>query len=622
MLNSRQKLAEQLLSSEQEFESQKANEQNAEKKAPPKFKRPGIKSENDLNTEKKSKVNLNDLLDNYEKHELPEADLNKISSDKQEIKNELQSEITDTATKNKEVDLHKQQAIEAKANEQKEFIIASDSKAYNKAENKPNNKNLNLTEINKLKTNIVNESTENELNSASKNLIENKNILNEKETFNNNDNKCMNDIEAEEDNATSHINLNNQSENTFDEINLNNTNHAKQFKDLGSSTSINPKNALYGDEIGSTNNLFESATSHAKNFLENLSAANAQNAKNNNNDNNINTNNDNNDNNTLDNYSNIINLASEKQSYNNLIVADINANHSDKDLITANQKHADHIDFNINQQNQNKSFNNNSENNHASQGEDNLSIPEINCKSIELTNENYTEKKQSTNSSNLNLNNQSNGNYQETKDFNYETNNFFSNSIENPTNKFESVKNNLIKITNFDDEEINKQNDYNENDAKEINNFDEKEISNANNLCCDKYHKEEDISNNGNSISENHRINILENEINNLRKIINEFKKKEIEENESMQKLEIINLKNIIKSKSSENQLLQSENKNLKSHIKMLQENISTFFSDKKISLDSNSNKEAKVIQSEETLENKAAEKTDTEAKEEKHSKL
>jgi hypothetical protein len=554
MLNNRQKLAEQLLIGEAKPEVPKTHEKNLEKKAPPKFKRPGVKSENESNTEKKSKANLDDLLENYEKHELREVDLNKISSTKHENE-EKHKEQSATDSKNIEGDLHPAAAGKGSGlfgNEHKE-IIQSDEKI---SENDiPNNNKINfdgIKNINKIADSNQNEKkkenydfTEHLLPSASENLNKHDNEI---------INMVMNNEENQEHNTTGHMNLN-PSENTFDEINLNNNfnNEPNNFKEIGSTTSIHPKNVIFQEDIGTSNNLFESTTSYAKNFLENLSAPNVQN-----------NNHINNNNNFLNNSTNMINLGSEKPSNNSLIVANMNSNRQ-KDLVPSIPKHSDNIDFHINPNHENKSSNTNSENYPTSQGEDNLSIPEINCKSIELTNENFNEKKHSTNSSNLNLNNQSNGNYQETKEYNCDANNFFSNAIDNNNNnKFENANmhnynnDNFIRIANFDDDNIknNKNNsnkilkDFSKNlNETEIINSKKQEMNTANDYysrnISEKFdNKMESRNNNGNSLSEINRIQILDNEIANLRKIINEYKNKEIQENEPMLKLEIVNLIN------------------------------------------------------------------------------
>jgi hypothetical protein len=102
----------------------------------------------------------------------------------------------------------------------------------------------------------------------------------------------------------------------------------------------------------------------------------------------------------------------------------------------------------------------------------------------------------------------------------------------------------------------------------------------------------------------------LDNEIANLRKIINEYKNKEIQENEPMLKLEIVNLINTVNAKSSENELLQNENKNLKNHVNMLQENINKYFSDNiKNSLNSIVIKEPKKVEREQNYDNYNEEK-------------
>ena len=191
----------------------------------------------------------------------------------------------------------------------------------------------------------------------------------------------------------------------------------------------------------------------------------------------------------------------------------------------------------------NRSSINSNENKQISQNYDNLNIPEINCKSINIQNDQK------------------------------EISNF------NSVNKLDN-KNSEICASNL----------HNQNG-----NFQEKEI------LSDLNFKEEifntnTISGNSNNKEENEeKINLLQNEIKSLRKIIDEFRKKELLENDSMLKLEISNLKNLMKNKENENEILADENKNLKKHIEILQENVDSFlkeFDDKEIEeVESDNNK-------------------------------
>jgi len=350
------------------------------------------------------------------------------------------------------------------------------------------------------------------------------------------------------------------SENIFDQINIiNNKKNTLKFKDISSSNSINTKKTIFEDDIGSSNNLFESTNSQTNNFFENLAGFSNKNPNVLNNTENIN------------NTSSNLNLGSSKTLENQKIL--ITNPNSEKDILN-NTKNIENIDFNINNNHENKSSNTNSDNNQVNSNEDNLSIPEIYCKSIELI-ESNNEKKHSTNSSNLN--NQSNGNYQETKEFNDEVGNMFltnfkeenlnlNKNIKKVSNKDKSVKN-IIEIS---DNLCNNESIFYNNETKKIENDHSEE-----NKEYEKCHSNID------------RINLLENEICNLRKIVNNYKKKEIELGESMLKLEISNLNNSLKSKHYENQLLTNENNNLKYHIKLLQENFQRFFDKNSLDKDS-----------------------------------
>jgi len=669
MLNSRQKLAEQLL---MEPEVPKAVEQTTDKKAPPKFKRPALnKGDNESNAEKKPKANLDDLLDNYEKQQqqLPEVDLNMNKISIQDVAEE--AHMAHKAALLDANEVNSNEAFEANSagtteareeqgsafllgNEQQrsEFCVKSDNNAeedseavnsnfnYKYKDNKNNFGKVLNRQNEELKA--VEEESQNKAEDKTDNLIKiYRGCINERI------NSVMNNEDTEEQhNTKSHLMNLNHSENTFDEINLNSNcknnksnSDKKKFKEIGSTTSINPKKTcMFEEDIGSSNNLFESTTSHTKNFFENLSAANYQN-------NNI-KNNINNNNFSLNSSAAVINLGSEKSlGGENQSIKNTRSNNSDKELIGGYPKHTDNnSDFNVNPSNshENKSTSNthseNNHNSHGSQGDDNLSIPEINCKSIELTNENFiTEKKQhSINSSNMNLNNErNNGKFQETKEFNCEANNFFSNFkdensiISNSTNIKHLQNNNILKakVSDFGENanehdknqkaknkifsiskepvedfsenlNLNENENLNEKEEQEIirNGDDEKNenkpnfstynFSNSGHRSNYKYLNQglEAESTGSNtehgllSSSEKNRIQILEDEINNLRKIIGECKRKEIEENESMLKLEIVSLNNTIKAKSCENDLLLIENKNLKTHVHMLQETIETYF--------------------------------------------
>lgn len=98
--------------------------------------------------------------------------------------------------------------------------------------------------------------------------------------------------------------------------------------------------------------------------------------------------------------------------------------------------------------------------------------------------------------------------------------------------------------------------------------------------CSNYIHKENDRE----------KIKVLEKEIKHLRNIVFEYKSKEIENSESIRNLEITNLKNIIKLKNCENELLANENKSLKNHIRLLQGKLASFLNDNKIIKDTHEN--------------------------------
>lgn len=574
MLNSRQKLAEQLLSNETELENPKINEQsNLEKKIPPKLKRPGIRNENEFTNEKKTKVNLDDLLENYEKHELPEADIKKISNCDIKIEN-LECKI-DEIKNLSESNLDKKENIFPKIKEEnllfgnendgeistifnKEPKQGYREENIEKSENLFKNFNIDNNNENKKKIGVDESKIFNEDNQNKNfNEINSKNNIVEDNSDSKERNNMLfgNEDKFEDFNTTSNINLN-PSENTLDEINFNNNNInenvERKLNEIGSSTSINPKNApIFEEDFGSSNNLFESTNSHTKNFFENITGNNVNNI--------------NNLNNNFNKLGAAIYLGNSTKTLENenLIHTHIN---SEKDI--NNNKTVENIDFNIKDNQENKSISN-SENNHISQNEDNISFPEINCKSIELTNENLNDKKHSSTSSNLN--NKSNGNYPDTKDFNNESNNLKEEKLNSYSRYNENSRNNISVKNKFNEFSI-KTEIYTEK-PNEINydiHINEKEINIENK--------------NNNDLNYNHKdkIKFFEEEIWNLRNIINEYKIKEINQNECMLKLEIVNLKNTVKAKITENELLTNENKNLKNHLRILQENVEIFFSENK----------------------------------------
>lgn len=551
MINSRQKLAEQLLSNEVEQETPKEDKKPEGKVPPPKLKRPniptnieaidnkGLNTKNSEVPQKKNIGNFEDLLDNYEKHELPEANINidnKTVSlpeatetpasaffENKERLEKIEAKPQQSFEENRKADI-KTEIIELDADEnihKTNFInkFTSDDNTHLTSElNKDlsnnyleiprniNNKNSNLQSIHlednphqgkeKSQTNIFAQNQKNEIIEN----VNNKDIL----------------ITAKGKNTL------------FDNEHEHEHEYEYEHEQLQENDNMNPENFTHDDQGDNSNHALDDNTAHI-NTLEPIELQ--------------------------DNYSNshavaFIEKSKFDEAENNNANTfseksqNINSNSNNNNLNNLNTKNFfDNLPSNVMQKNDYIKNNNNLTNlnnnvlksNYNNNNDDNLSIPEVNCKSIELTNDNYNqEKKHSGNS--LNINNQSNGNYPERENtnnaniHNYEANNFFSNLKENEIN-LNSKFDNLTENSHEDKSDGNK-------------------------------------------------IALFEKEINSLRKIIDEYKKKELLENESMLHLEIINLKNIIKGKDRENQLLQTENNNLKSHIKILQDNIEVFFNE------------------------------------------